>query len=261
MKLPGQKKSISGLLLKTVREVESRTGGHVKFEALPAASGYGGTSKRDPQNKVELISILPKLKPQTAEVIAAHELMHSLQRADGFCILETNSPRDGNGTLVFPWLPLLGSSIESMIQDPLADKWAIARGFDVKLVVKESDLPQLLKSYRSREPIVQDSAEWEIPGTNVQTLQWAFTYAGLRVRYSRLNLFNSELDRLLQNIAPVSIALGLQLVQVVDSTGCETRDQCEASVIAIMEKIRIDPRIIRVKQPVTDTIVWPRASY
>ena len=257
MKLLGQKKSISHSLLQVVREVEERTGRHVKFQALPSSTGALGSSKSDTVNKVELISIPLGLPPWIAEVIAAHALMHSLQRAEGFCIVETSS----EGTLILPWLPLLGKSIQSMIQDCLADKWAIARGFDVKRVIEESDLPELLESYRSTKPIAQEHAEWQACNMDVKTLQWAFTYAGLRVRYSRLNLFNSELDELLQDIAPISRQLGLELVQVIEAIGCETIEQCEASMIAVVEHIRIDPQIIRIKQPLTDKIIWPTIQH
>jgi hypothetical protein len=220
MRLPGQTEPVSSSLMQVVTEVEERTGRHVKFQALRSGAGILGSTIHDTINKVELISIPLDLPPWIAEVVAVHELMHSLQTAAGFWT--PIHPKDIDPVLKES-IGLLGS----MIHDPLADRWAIAHGFDVKLAIRLRDLPGYLKFLRRQKGSEQGDADWQAGNVDVETLKWSVSYAGLRLRLTPLGLFDNDLDRLLEGFAPVSRRLGLQLVQIVNDKGCDTREQCK----------------------------------
>lgn len=272
---------MSHRLLLTVKEAENRTGRRVKFKDIDTHPLVGlrhalGYHEIDQANGLELIWLSPSLPRDVLEVVAAHELMHSLQTAEGFCLLQFPEGDDGNP--VFPEMTSLAVAISSMINDPSADRWCADRGFSVKSVIRDYNLPLLVTETKRRVPLKTEHTDWDAfngvvqklaesylsrsngPFTlppEIQTLRCAVDYAKIRIRFAELGLFDESLDRILGSYAPVARTIGLKLTEVVSETGVSSRDQCQASMIAVAKHLNLNPRIACILQPLSSNVVWP----
>jgi len=281
LKLPGQTTPASDLLIKAVREVQNDIGRPVVFLDITTHSDPTVRSARghyDWSSSREQIWLNPSLSYDDQEAVAAHELAHVLQKAQGYC--QTATQRDKNGQAIFPEINLLGTTINSLVTDVMADQWALQRGFKVEEGLKNDALPKALRDVKNKKPDEQESKDWktyystlqqwakiiesgrQIQGTvilppEVRTQIRAVGYANLKLRLSPLDLF-SELDGLWAEYWPEARRLGIEIADLVEATGTDSKPQCERTTINIIEYLNIPPELVVVKEPNTGEVIWPK---
>jgi ABC-type branched-subunit amino acid transport system ATPase component len=90
---------------------------------ISPTSGYAMVAgHHDWDNLSEHIWLSPNLPYEIQEAVAAHELAHVLQKAQGYC--QTASQRYANQQPIFPQLYRLGGRVNSLVLDVMADHWA-----------------------------------------------------------------------------------------------------------------------------------------
>jgi len=281
MVLPGQENPASELLHKALEEVRARSGRRIEICDItqhPNPPTRTARGHHDWNDGVERIWLSPALARDVQEAVAAHELGHVLQKAGGYC--QTATRRDSEGNPVFPELTLLGTTINSLVMDVMADKWALKRGFAVAESLREDAVPRALRDIE-KNPDQPEAVNWQeyygvlervaemeqspegltghfLLPPEVRTQILAVGYAKYKLRFEPLGLFE-ELDRRWEQNRPKARALGNDIVSLVKNTGYDTREECEASMIAAIEFLKIPPPLIIVKRPLTGEIVWPKS--
>ena len=84
--LPGQERPASDLLLAAIQEVQERTDRPIQFLNIsnhPFPSVRNARGHHDWDNEYECIWLNPNLTYDDQEAVAAHELAHVLQKAEG----------------------------------------------------------------------------------------------------------------------------------------------------------------------------------
>jgi IrrE N-terminal-like domain len=279
--LPGQTTDVSDLLLGTIHEVETQIGRPIAIRDItshPNAAARTSRGRHDWDANTEIIWLNPKLSHDDQEAVAAHELAHVLQKAEGYCQVATK--RDKDGQPIFPKLTLLGTTINSMLTDVMADQWAASRGFKVNEGLETDALPKAIADIQaidSREP---ESVDWDayysvltklaasvcsgaeikspvvIGNPEIKTQIRAVWYAGMRLRLSPHGLFD-KLDTVWAQLRPEARRLGSEIYSLVNTKGCDNKGGCEASVVVVIEHLKIPPWLLVVKRPLTDEIIWP----
>jgi len=280
LKLPGQTTPASDLLVRAVRDVEDDMGRPIQFFDITTHQNPSVRSARghyDWDSSSERIWLNPNLSYNDQEAVAAHELAHVLQKAQGYC--QTASQRNENGQAIFPEINLLGQTINSLVTDVMADRWAAQRGFEVEEGLKVDALPRALNDVKNKKPDEQESKDWKtyystlqewakiiesgrqiqetvILPPEVRTQIRAVGYANLKLRLSPFGLF-SELDSLWAGYWPEARKLGVEIADLVQAIGTDNKSQCERATISIIEHLNIPPELMVVKEPNTGEIVWP----
>jgi len=281
LKLPGQIEPASRSLLSAIQEVEEKVGRPIRFFDItthPNPTVRSARGHHDWDDSNERIWLNPHLSHDDQEAVAAHELAHVLQKAEGYC--QTATMRDASGQPILPELNLLGRSINSLVGDVMADRWAIERGFKVVDGLRADALPRALEDARKMNPAEEVALNWNayyssmknlaqiiesgqqihgpiLLGPEIRTQILAIGYANLKLRLSPFDLF-PELDALWLNRRPKARTLGIDISALIDSIGVENRDLSKRATIAVLEYLRIPPPLIVVKRPITDEIIWPK---
>ena len=280
MKLLGQTVRASKLLLETHREAQEKIGKPIIFLDITTHRSPATRQARGHHDSVastECIWLDPELPYHTQEAVAAHELMHVLQEAGGF--YQTASLRDDQGNPLIPAITWLGTTINSMIMDEMADRWAISRGFKVKDELRIDVLPRALADVKSKKPNEQEHMNWQEYYADMERIAQVISsglpihgpivlkpealtqirgvhYAGLRLRLSRFGLF-SELDSVWAELWPEARSLGQDVANIAEGIGVDDRRACESSMIAVIEYLNINPRLLCVKLLLTGEVIWP----
>jgi hypothetical protein len=271
----------SDRLTSAINEVASEIGRPIKISNIsshPNPATRIARGHHDWDGQVERIWLNPNLSHNDQEAVAAHELAHVLQRAEGYC--QTATLKDRSGQSLFPLLTLLGTTINSTVMDVMADQWAANRGFKVQEGLRSDALPKALADIKRTNTAEPESVDWNayyarlaelqrlvrsgtqinspvaIPNPEIKTQILAVGYAGLQRRLSPHGLF-SELDQFWNGLRPEARALGIEIAKIVSQTGTESRAQCESSVIGVIQYLKIPPGLICVKRAMTDEITWP----
>jgi len=280
MVLPGQGRPASDSLLGAMAEVQrriSRPIGIYDVTAHPNPTVRQARGHHDWDDEQERIWLNPNLSYEVQEAVAAHELAHVLQKAEGYC--QTASQRNKNGQPVMPEINLLGRSINSLVMDVMADRWAAQRGFDIEGELRSDALPKALGDVKRRNVGEQEAVDWNryystlrnlaesiasgesihgplVLPAEVRTQIRAVGYANLRLRLSPYNLFE-DLDSLWMTYWPRARELGIEIAALVERVGTGDRGLCEKAIIAVVEFLNIPPELIVVRRPDTQEIVWP----
>ena len=267
---------MSPLLVSAIQDVEECTGKPIVFLDISTHPNWGthvsqvGLHKSStPEDRIWLSPVLPQ---QVSEAVAAHELMHALQRAQGFC--QTASlKRDGNP--IFPAITELSVNINSLVNDTLADKWASERGFniDALLQLDRDGLPDMER----KRVVKQEYDDWERYNKEIELLllrhnlgssgpfevppesrtQYrAVIHANHYLRRAPYGSYQEFQDYFARHW-PIANSLAQELLGVISKTGIDSREHCEASMIAVVKYLRMNPEIIRIICPCTGRIVWP----
>lgn len=281
MKLPGQTISASKLLLETHKEVRERIGRPVVFLDItthPNPATRNAQGHHDWDASSERIWLHPKLPYEAQEAVAAHELMHVLQKAGGFC--QTASIRDAHGNPLILAITLLGTTVNSMVMDEIADRWAISRGFKVQEGLKADALPRALSDVKNKKPNEQEHTNWQDYNADLERIAQALSsglslqgpialkpevntqiravqYAGLYFRLSRFGLF-PELDGLWARYWPEARSLGQKIAAIVEGIGVQDSDTYRSSMVEVIEYLNINPKLLCVKLPLTGEVIWPK---
>jgi len=281
LKLPGQIEPASDSLLSAIQELEEKIGRPIQFLDItthPNPTVRSARGHHDWDGLSERIWLNPNLSHDDQEAVAAHELAHILQKAEGYC--QTATQRDSSGQPILPEVNLLGRSINSLVEDVMADRWAIERGFKVIDGLRSDALPKALADARKMNPEDEAALNWNayyasmenlaqiiesgeqiqghiLLGQEIRTQILAIGYANLKLRLSPFDLF-SELDAIWANRRPKARALGIDIAALVGSIGVANRDLSERATIAVLEYLRIHPRLIVVKRSITGEVVWPK---
>ena len=283
MKLPGQTIGASKLLSETHKEVQERIGRPIVFLDItthPNPATRHARGHHDWDASTERIWLDPKLPYEAQEAVAAHELMHVLQKAEGFC--QTASIRDTQGDPLIPAITLLGTTINSMIMDEMADRWAMSRGFKVEEGLKADALPRALADVKKKKPNEQEHTNWQEYNADIERIAQeiasglslqgpialkpevntqirAVQYANLRLRLSCFGLF-SELDSLWAEYWPKARSVGQEIANIVESIGVDDPETCESCMIAVIEYLNMNPELLCVKLPLTGEVIWPKQN-
>lgn len=281
LKLPGQTEAASGSLLSSIQEVEGKVERPIQFldiTAHPNPTVRSATGHYDWDISSERIWLNPHLSHDDQEAVVAHELAHILQKAEGYC--QTATKRDASGQPILPEVDLLGRSINSLIGDVMADRWAVERGFKVVDGLRSDALPKALEDAKKMNPGDEVGLNWNayyasmknlaqivesgqqvhgpiLLGPEIRTQILAVGYANLKLRLSRFDLF-SEVDAIWATNRPKARSLGIDIAALVNSIGVANRDLSEGATIAVLEYLGIPPPLIVVKRPITDEVVWPK---
>lgn len=279
MKLPGQIKPASDLLLAAIQDVQEQIGRPIEFCDItthPIQSVRHSRGHHDWDNTRERIWLNPNLSYDDQEAVAAHELAHVLQKADGYC--QTATKRDKKGRPIIPELNLLGRTINGLITDTMADRWAAQRGFKIEEGLKADALPKALNDAKNKRPGELEYVDWDscyftlknlaqmfesgeqiiavtLP-PEVKTQIRAVFYANLKLRLSPFGLF-SELDSVWAENLPKARDLGIEITALVENIGTDNREQCKRATISIIQHLNIPPPLLIVKRPDTEEIAWP----
>ncbi len=282
MKLPGQTINASELLSKTHQEAQKQIGKPIIFLDIsthpnPAirqvVRGY-----HELDASTEYIWLDPKIPHDAQEAIAAHELVHVLQEAAGLC--KTTSIQDTRGNPLIPAIAILGTRIDNMVMDEIADRWAINRGFKIEDALRIAISSTFFSGIRMRQPDKKEHSDWQEyyadmeriaqainsnprikgpltlrPEVNTQIL--AVDYAGLRLRFARFNLF-AEFDGLWSEFWPKARSLGQEVANIVESIGINGCQKCQAATIAVIKYLNINPMLLYVITPLTGEVIWPK---
>jgi hypothetical protein len=161
----------------------------------------------------------------------------------------------------------------------MADRWAVQRGFKVEEGLKTDALPRALSDAKSKETGEQESVNWAtyystleywanivesgelVQGpiglpTEVETQIRAVAYANARLRFGPFGLF-SELDKVWAEYWPEARVLGGKIAAIVETIGIDNRQQCDKSMISLVEYLGLPPQLMVVKRPSTGEVVWP----
>jgi len=226
----------------------------------------------------ERIWLDPKIPYDAQEAVAAHELAHVMQEAAGFC--KTASIQDAQGNPLIPAIALLGTRIDNMIMDEMADQWAIGRGFNIEDALRAATSSMVLGDVKMGKPSKQEHTDWQEyyadmertvqlissnrriqgplvlkPEINTQIL--AVDYAGLRLRLDRFGRF-SDLDSLWAEYWPEARSLGQEVVNIVENIGVNECQTCQSSTIAVIKYLNINPKLLYVEIPLTGEVIWPK---
>ncbi|MCK5612930.1 hypothetical protein KAR91_64245 [Candidatus Pacearchaeota archaeon] len=282
MKLPGQTINASELLIKTLKEVKKRIGKHVIFLDLTSHSNIAirqvVQGYHDCDASTEHIWLDPKIPYDAQEAVAAHELAHLIQEAAGFC--KTTSVQDKRGNPLIPAIALLGTRIDNMIMDKMADQWAISRGFNIEDALRAATSSMVFGEVKMRKPKKQEHIDWQEYYTDMdrtvkmisskRQIQGPLTlkpeintqisgvdYAGLYLRLDRFGLF-SDLDRLWAEYWPEARSLGQEVVTIVENIGVDECQTCQSSTIAVIKYFNINPKLLYLELPLTGEVIWAK---
>jgi hypothetical protein len=279
--LPGQSLPASSLFLGTLHAVEAQIGRQIEvldITSHPDAANWTARGRHDWDANTERVWLNPSLGYDDQEAVAAHELAHVLQKAEGYC--HTATRRDKSGQPIFPQLALLGTMINSMVLDVMADRWAASRGSKVVKGLEKDAVPRAAADIESTDPSEPESIDWEgyrsllmdlaakvrsggefnapvfLGHPEIKTQGMAVGYASLCLRLSPHSLFG-DLDRRWAKVRPEARRLGSEVVSLVSAIGYDNREKCEACIIAVIEHLRIPPPLIVVKKTLSDQVIWP----
>lgn len=281
MKLPGQIVSASKLFLNTHQKVQKKIRRPIIFLDItthPRPSTRYARGHHDWDAFKERIWLDPKLPYGIQEAVAAHELMHVLQKSKGFC--QTASVPDARGNPLIPAISSLGTEINGMIMDGIADQWAISRGFKIEDELRTYALPRALADVKIKRPNEQEYINWQAYNADIERITQvvssgliiqgpialrpevktqirAVQYAKLCLRLSIFGLF-TELDRLWAEFWPEARSLGQNVMDIAENIGMKDYQTCKTSMIAVIEYLGINPWLICVKQPLTEEVIWPK---
>lgn len=270
--LPGQNKPASRILTKAVNDVQELIGVPIHFYELKG-TGRGLTGQ---WTEDELpIWLNPTLEQDVQEAVAAHELAHILQAANGYHGIEV--PVNTKGIPLSPF-DRLATEVNALILDRGADLWAEQRGFKVKDELQSDYIPAVLASIDSlKEQGHEEGSDWEAyhdwvmlfvkairNGESLQTnMRFEFstqknavTYAKHKLRLSPYGLF-SEVETALWQVCPIASEMGEDIYQIVQEYGITTKDECNTTMIQVIEYLKIPPPIFKVRDYTTGAIVWP----
>jgi hypothetical protein len=283
LELTGQSTPASDILIKAIDEVQGQIDRHIKIYDLagnpdPTTSTKRGITiwkKREIQ-----IWLNPDLKYDDQEAVAAHELAHIAQGAQGYC--RTATLINKNGERIFPTITDLGAKISSMIQDVQADSWAAERGFKVEEGLKLDALPRAIESiqlniasgiiestdWTTYQTFLSNLAQKYENGDQVQdsaipseiiTQKNAVMYANFKCRLARYGLFN-ELDELFSKYYPKTREMGIEISKIVEENGTGNAQECNQAIVKVIEYLKIPPVMMSVRNPETGEIYRPKTS-
>jgi hypothetical protein len=231
----------SDKLKQAVSEVEALTGRKVVFfnigegcgQAAPLVQGY-----RRRQGSNEPIWLNGCLSGPAREATAAHELAHIVQEAARFPRAEAVYSERNPAAAA-----RLAASINNMVLDLNADRWALSRGFDVGAALAESALPTIVAELgQSIRKGTGSHARVEI---NDRVL--AVDYAALKLRAGRFGLFD-ELETLWLQRWPRSRRLGRRIVDALTATRFSSPASCGNAMKKMLTILNVPIGRIRVIQ-------------
>jgi hypothetical protein len=225
------------------------------------------------------IWIKPILGYDDQEAVVGHELAHVLQALQGWA--QTASQYNRVGQPICPQISDLGSQINSLVADVSADSWAAIRGFKIEESLKYDAVPAALAGnlpsikrdgreahrwenlYKSMNTLARtinsykDCTQRVRLDQEMETLRAAVHYAKLKIRFSKYGLF-TEIDALWAKKLPTARNEGLEIAELVERNGYETKEQANQAIISIIKYLRITPPLLVVKQPISGEVIWPR---
>lgn len=282
LRLPGQTIAASDLLIKAVNEIEEMAGKQIEFFD---ATKHPNPMYRKVRGRSELegptikIWLKPTLAYDDQEAVVGHELAHVLQGLQGWA--QTASQYNRSGQPIAPQISDLGSQINSLVADASADSLAAKKGFKTEESLKSDAVPTALAAdlssmkrdgheaqnwenlYKSLDTlaktvnILKDSTEQVMLDQEIETLRAAVHYAKLKIRLSPYGLF-TDVDALWSQKLPVTRNKGLEIAELVERNGYDTKEQANKAIIIVIEYLRIPPELLLVKQPISGEIIWPK---
>lgn len=283
LELPGQSKPASDILVMAINEVQGQIDRSIKIYNLAKNPDPTTRSKRGvtiwKKREIQLW-LNPDLKYDDQEAVAAHELAHIAQGAQGYC--RTATLVNKNGERIFPTITDLGAKISSMITDVQADNWAAERGFKVEEGLKLDALPRAIESiqlniasgiiestdWTTYQTLLSNLAQKYENGDQVQdsavpseiiTQKNAVMYANFKCRLAQYGLFN-ELDELFSKYYPKTRDMGIEISKIVEENGTENAQECNQAIVKVIEYLKIPPVFMSVRNPETGEIFWPKTS-
>ena len=221
---------------------------------LVASMAQGFRDSSESEERIWLDATLPRL---AGEATAAHELGHVVQRKESYPHIL--SVRGGDGRPFFASLMRLAARTNNLVLDESADRWAIARGFNLGYALRRLTQNGVIDSLKGAST-APEASNWkryyadldrlasllknqktfehrEI-GPEADTQALALDYAGLSLRLGRYGLF-AGLDEIWQKQWPISRKTGRELAALVKDGTFDSSRGCRKALQTILDFLKI----------------------